>query len=67
MIKAAGAMAVVFLVGGGAMTLWGSLFGAHAEAATLTLMGLAMAGTGHVLGSAPRKEQKLVTKPSEAQ
>ena len=63
--KATGVMAVVFMMGGGAMTLMGGLFGTHAEAAALAMIGVGLVGTGRFLG-APQKQQKLLTKPSEA-
>lgn len=59
-------MAVVCAVGGGAMTLLGGLFGAHAEAAALAFIGVALAGTGHFMGTFAQKQQKLGAKPSQA-
>lgn len=53
--KAAGMIAVMFMVGGGAVTLLSSLLGAHAEAAALALVGAGMVATGQFMG-ATKKE-----------
>ncbi len=50
MSKAAGAAALVFALGGGVMTALSGVLGAGAEAVALTLAGLALFGTGQVLG-----------------
>ncbi len=50
MSKAARAVALVFALGGGVMTALSSVFGAHAETVALALVGLALFGTGQVLG-----------------
>lgn len=50
--KAAGVVALMFMVGGGAVTLFSNLLGAHAEAAALALVGAGMVATGQLLGSA---------------
>jgi hypothetical protein len=64
--KAAGAMAVVFMLGGGAMTLLSGIFGVHAEAAALAFVGVSLAGTGQLLNAMAHKQQKLGAKPSQA-
>jgi hypothetical protein len=53
MSRAAGAVALVFALGGGVMTALSSVLGTHAETVALTLVGLALFGTGQVLGGKP--------------
>lgn len=50
MSKAAGAVIAMFTVGAGMMTLLGSVLGAYAEAATLTLVGVGLFAGSSVLG-----------------
>jgi|GEM_PF-3222799 len=50
MSKAAGAVAVVFALGGGVMTALTNVLGANAETITLALVGLALFGTGQMIG-----------------
>jgi len=50
MSKAVGVAALVFALGGGVMTALSSLFGTGGEAVALTLVGLALFGSGQVLG-----------------
>ncbi len=59
MSKAAGAVAVVFALGGGVMTALSNVLGANAETVTLALVGLALFGTGQVIGTS-RTDLKFV-------
>jgi hypothetical protein len=56
-------MAVLFLIGGGAMTVLSSVVGPYAEAAALGLVGMGLVGSSQWVSARP----KLVGKPSEAQ
>ncbi len=60
MSKAAGAVAVVFALGGGVMTALSNVLGANAETVTLALIGLALFGTGQMIGT------KTVSAPTPA-
>jgi len=60
MSKAAGAVAVVFALGGGVMTALSNVLGTNAETVTLALIGLALFGTGQMIGS------KTVSAPTPA-
>jgi hypothetical protein len=44
-------VAVVFALGGGVMTALSNVLGANAETVTLALIGLALFGTGQMIGS----------------
>lgn len=61
MVKAVGAAALVFALGGGVMTALTSVLGAGAEAVALTLVGLALFGSGQALGA---RASAPVTSPS---
>jgi len=60
MSKAAGAVAVVFALGGGVMTALSNVLGDNAETVTLALIGLALFGTGQMIGT------KTVSAPTPA-
>ncbi|MDQ3266337.1 MAG: hypothetical protein M3Y59_22255 [Myxococcota bacterium] len=62
--KAAGLMAVVFMVGGGVMTVTSAALGHFAEAAALAVVGLGMFGTSQLLSPQPKAHPKAT--PSEA-
>lgn len=47
--KVAGAVAVVFMVGAGAVTMLGSVLGGVAEAAALGVVGAGLVGAGHLV------------------
>lgn len=65
MAKLVAAVAVVFAVGAGAMTVLGGFMGAAAEAAALGLVGAGLVGTGHALAGsklAPRSTGEAAPK-----
>lgn len=51
MVKVAGTVAVVFAVGAGAVTMFGSVLGGVAEAATLGMIGAGLVAAGHLVSS----------------
>ncbi|HYO51679.1 hypothetical protein [Archangium sp.] len=55
MNKAAGVVIAMFTVGVGMMTLFGSVLGAYAEAATLALVGVGLFAGSSVLGGSSGK------------
>jgi hypothetical protein len=61
--KAAGAVAMIFMVGSGAVSFLGGFVGVHAEAAALALVGLGLVATGQAIGSA---RHFVAPKPHEA-
>ena len=50
MMRITGAVAVVFAVGAGAMTVLGAWLGGSAEAASLGLVGAGLVATSYVMG-----------------
>lgn len=51
MVKVAGVMAGVFVMGTGAMELMGRMMGGHSEAAALALIGFGLVGSSQLLSA----------------
>ena len=63
MMRITGAVALVFALGAGAMTMLGAWLGGSAEAAALGLVGAGLVGTSYMLGGRP---QTAVPRPRAA-